>query len=36
MERLKRTESIVERILEIREDARESDEILYVYVCEYF
>lgn len=36
MERLKRVEDIVVKILEIREDARESDDILYVYVCEYF
>ena len=33
MERLKK---VVEKILEVREDARESDDILYVYVCEYF
>ena len=36
MERLKRVEDVVEKILEVREDARESDEVLYVYVCEYF
>ena len=36
MERLKKVESVVEKILEVREDARESDDILFVYVCEYF
>lgn len=35
MERLKKVEHIVEKILEKREDARENDDILYVYVCEY-
>jgi len=36
MERLKKVEHIVEKILEIREDARKNDDILYLYVCEYF
>lgn len=36
MKRLKRIEHVVEKILEKRTDARESDDILYVYVCEYF
>lgn len=36
MERLKKVEHIVEKILEIREDARKNDDVLYVYVCEYF
>ncbi len=36
MKRLKKVESIVERILDMREDTRESDDILYLCVCEYF
>lgn len=36
MQKLKKIEEVVERILEIRKDARESDDILYLYVCEYF
>jgi hypothetical protein len=36
MERLIKIEEIVEKILNIREDARENDDILYLYVCEYF
>ena len=36
MEKLKKIEEVVERILDKRIDARESDDILYVYVCEYF
>ena len=36
MKKLKKIECIVEKILEIREDARKNDDILYVYVCEYF
>lgn len=36
MERLKKIETVVEKILEIRDEARESDDLLYVYVCEYF
>lgn len=36
MERLKKIEEVVESILDKRIDARESDDILYVYVCEYF
>lgn len=36
MERLKKVECIVEKILERREDTRESDDILYLCVCEYF
>ena len=36
MERLKKVEKVVEKILEAREDARENDDILYLYVCEYF
>lgn len=36
MERLKKIEEVVERILDKRIDARENDDILYVYVCEYF
>lgn len=35
MEKLKKIESIVENILDAREDARSSDDILYLYVCEY-
>lgn len=36
MERLKKIESIAEKILELKEDARESDDFLYLCVCEYF
>ncbi len=35
MERLKKVEHIVEKILDVREDARKNDDILYLYVCEY-
>lgn len=33
---IKKVEEIVEKILDIRKDARVSDDILYMYVCEYF
>ena len=33
---LKTTEEAVEKILDVRQDARENDDILYLYVCEYF
>ena len=36
MQRLMIVEEVVEKILNIREDARENDDILYLYVCEYF
>lgn len=36
MERLKKIEGIAEKILELREEARESDDVLYLCVCEYF
>ena len=36
MKKLKKIEGIVEKILESREDTRESDDILYLCVCEYF
>ena len=36
MERLKNIESVVEKILDRRMDARKSDDILYMYICEYF
>jgi hypothetical protein len=36
MERLKKIENVVERILDLREDTRENDDILYLCVCEYF
>ena len=29
-------EEIVEKILNVRQDARENDDVLYLYVCEYF
>lgn len=35
MKKLKKIENIVERILEVQESARVSDDILYLYVCEY-
>lgn len=35
MERLRKVEHIVEKILDAREDARKNDDILYLYVCEY-
>ena len=36
MQRLMIIEEAVEKILDIRQDARENDDILYLYVCEYF
>ena len=36
MERLKKVESVVEKILEAREETRNSNDILYLYTCEYF
>lgn len=33
---LKKVEEIVEKILDVRQDARENDDILYLYACEYF
>lgn len=36
MERLKKVEAVVEKILDIRKDTRENDDILYLCVCEYF
>ena len=36
MPKLTKIEPVVERLLEAREDARENDDILYLYVCEYF
>lgn len=36
MERLKNIENVVEKILDMRKDTRESDDILYLCVCEYF
>ena len=34
--RLKNVEHVVERMLNTREDSRSNDDILYLYVCEYF
>ena len=36
MKRLIKVEEIVDKILDTREDARKNDDILYLYVCEYF
>lgn len=36
MQRLMIIEEVVEKILNVRQDARENDDILYLYVCEYF
>jgi hypothetical protein len=36
MKRLKTIESAVEKILEIREDTREDDDLLFLCTCEYF
>lgn len=36
MEKLKKIENVVENILVAKEDARKSDDILYLYVCEHF
>jgi hypothetical protein len=36
MKRLKKIESIVEKVLEMYIDARSNDDILYLYVCEEF
>lgn len=36
MEKLKNVEHVVEKILDAREETRKSDDVLYLYVCEYF
>jgi hypothetical protein len=36
MRSLKKTEEVVEKILDMRKDTRENDDILYLCVCEYF
>lgn len=36
MERLKKIENVVEKILDMRTDTRENDDVLYLCVCEYF
>ncbi len=36
MAKLKKIEEVVEKILDSKIDARENDDILYVYVCEDF
>ena len=36
MKKLHKVESVVEEILNDREDARKNDDILYLYVCERF
>ena len=36
MKKLKKVESVVEKILEMHVDARSNDDILYLYVCEEF
>lgn len=36
MKKLKRIETIVESILDAKEEARKNDDILYLYVCEHF
>ena len=36
MEKLKKIEYVVEKVLEANKDARESNDILYMCVCEYF
>lgn len=36
MEKLKKVEHVVERILREREESRKSDDVLYLHVCEYF
>lgn len=35
MKRLKKIENMVEEILNVREDARRNDDILYLYVCKH-
>ena len=36
MDRLKKIENVVEKVLELRKDSRENDDILYLCTCEYF
>ena len=36
MNKLKSVECVVEKILNVREDTRENDDLLYLCVCEYF
>ena len=36
MKRLEKIEHIVENILETKAETRESDDVLYMYVCEHF
>ena len=36
MEKLKKIEYVVEKVLEANKDARENNDMLYMYVCEYF
>lgn len=36
MNRLKKVEDVVEKILDAREDTRKNDDLLYMCVCEYF
>ena len=36
MKRLQKIEQVVEKVLEIRKDSRENDDILYLCTCEYF
>lgn len=36
MKGLKKIEEVVEKVLDVKKEARENDDILYLYVCEYF
>lgn len=36
MKDLKKIEEVVEKVLDMRKDTRENDDILYLCVCEYF
>ena len=36
MEKLKKIEHIVEKVLEVNEEARKNNDILYICVCEHF
>ena len=36
MSNLKKIEDVIEKILDAKTEARENDDVLYLYVCEYF
>lgn len=36
MKGLKNIEEVVEKVLDVKKESRDNDDILYLYVCEYF